>query len=480
MARSEGALWTGAAVAAATGSNPDLADWQACGVTADSREIEGGELFIALQGARDGHDFVAQALGQGAAAALVSRRPEGVAADAPLVMVPDTMAALEDLGRAARARASFENGAAIAVTGSVGKTSTKDMLAHMLGPQGPTHAAVKSFNNHLGVPLTLARTPADTRFGVYEIGMNHPGEITPLSRMVRPHVALITTVEPVHLEAFDSVEEIADAKAEIFDGLEPGGAAVLNADNPHFERLKRAAEARGARIVSFGEKGAQMRLLRVIPTLEGSTIEAEAFGAPLLFKLAQPGAHFAMNALGALAAVVLAGADLSKAAMMLGSWHAVSGRGDLSRIDLGADGAFTLVDESYNANPASMAAAITAFAARPRALRPNGDEGRRLLFLTDMLELGPDAPELHAGLACQIDAERIDMVHCAGPMMSALHEALPQALRGAHCADAQALADLAVTMVLPGDAVMVKGSNGSKAGLIARRLREMAVPAEEG
>lgn len=479
-------LWSAEDAAAAIGGRA-VGDWAGVsGVSIDTREIaapEGGgfgDLFVALAGERrDGHAFVADALAKGAAAALVSKRPEDVAADAPLLIAPgDTLSALEALARAARARSAA---AALAVTGSVGKTSTKDMIAHILrvaGPgEGATHAAVRSFNNHWGVPLTLARMPAETAAGVFEIGMNHPGEIGPLSRLVRPDAALITTVEAVHLEAFDSIEGIADAKAEIFEGLAPGGAAILNRDNPHYARLRAAAEAAGAgEIFAFGEGAEAARLIAAELIEVGANgapvtrVTAALFGEELVFEIGAPGRHFAMNALGALLAARIAGAPLLAGAQALSSWSAVAGRGARERLSLPGGGEILLIDESYNANPASMRAALDAFA----AVEPPGTaetSGRRIAFLTDMLELGPTAPALHAALAEAPGMTALDTVHTAGPLMAALHETLAPERRGAHFADAAAMADAAPGLLRAGDAVVVKGSLGSKAQAVAAGLR---------
>ncbi|MEO1291619.1 MAG: UDP-N-acetylmuramoyl-tripeptide--D-alanyl-D-alanine ligase [Pseudomonadota bacterium] len=462
-------LWRDREAADATSGTRAGPSWSATGVSIDSREIEGGELFVALTDARDGHDFVADALAKGAAAALVSRRPEGLGAEAPLLKVVDPLTGLEALARAARARAPFENGGLIAVTGSVGKTSTKDMLAHCLDAQAPTHSAVASFNNHWGVPLTLARMPRETRFAVIEIGMNHAGEIRPLSQLARPHAAIVTTVAPVHIEAFDSVEGIADAKAEIFEGLEPGGAAILNRDNAYFDRLAGIAKEHGARVVDFGEAAEAVRLIRALDAPARQSVEAEIFGEKILFKIPQPGRHFAQNALAVLAGASLLGADLSRAALALGTWQAVQGRGNRTLLQIEGAEPVLLVDESYNANPTSLEAALATFA----KATPPAEAGQRLVFLTDMLELGADGAALHAQIAEADGIDAVDRVYTAGPLMHALHEALPAHRRGQHVETAEQLAELALATVRPGDAVMVKGSKGSRARLVADRLRAL-------
>ncbi|MEC7258482.1 MAG: Mur ligase family protein, partial [Pseudomonadota bacterium] len=341
-------LWTADEAARATGGTA-TGDWQATGLSIDTRTLEPGDLFIALKAARDGHDFVAAALDKGAAAALVTHRPDGVAEDAPLLVVADVQAALEALGVAGRARTQAR---VVAVTGSVGKTSTKEMLARILGDQGQVHASVASYNNHWGVPLTLARMPADTEFAVIEIGMNHPGEIAPLARMARPHVALITTVAAAHLEAFDSVASIAVEKASILDGLEPGGVAVLNADIDTATILAAKAADRRVRNVAFGWQGDDFKLKDVQVTADATVVQAEAEGAPLLFKLGTPGRHFAMNGLGALAAAQALGADMALAAMSLGRWSPYQGRGTRETIWLDpieTDLWLELIDDAYNA-----------------------------------------------------------------------------------------------------------------------------------
>ncbi|MEM1382260.1 MAG: UDP-N-acetylmuramoylalanyl-D-glutamyl-2,6-diaminopimelate--D-alanyl-D-alanine ligase [Pseudomonadota bacterium] len=454
-------LWTAADLTAATRGRVEGAWQSVTGVSIDTRSLAPGELFVALEGEnRDGHAFVADALAKGAGAALVTRRPEDVAADAPLLVVGDTLAGLQAIGRAGRDRATAK---VVAVTGSVGKTSTKEMLRQILATAGTVHAAEKSFNNHWGVPLTLARMPPDADFAVIEIGMNHPGEITPLSRMARPHVAVVTTVEAVHLEHFNSVAEIADAKAEIFQGLDPGGTAVLPADNPYFGRL--SALTGGANQIRFGQTG-DFRLLSAKVAGEATVIRAEVGDAPLSFKLGAPGAHFAGNALAALAAAVEVGADLARCAVALCQWKAAEGRGSRWEILLGPaglDGKLSLIDESYNANPASMRAALAVLATAPvtddigRVAR-----GRRIAFLGDMLELGPQEKEFHAGLADLAEIEDIDLIHCCGPRMRSLWHALPTERRGEWCEDSEKLASLTRRLVDAGDVCMVKGSLGAR------------------
>lgn len=426
------------------------------GLSIDSRTLAKGEAFFAIQGeSRDGHDFVEAAFKAGAGLAVIARSERARFAGAPLLIVDDVLGALCNLARAARARMQAK---VIAVTGSVGKTGTKEALRLALSADGLTHASAASYNNQWGVPLSLARCPMDVKYAVLEIGMNHAGEITPLTRLVRPHVAIITAVEPVHLEYFGSLEKIADAKAEIFAGVEPGGAAVLNRDNAQYARLTAAAEAAGvARIVSFGEhEGAEARLLRYALQGESSTVEASILGQPLTYKLGAPGKHLVLNSLAVLAAVALTGADLALAALALDNLKPAVGRGVRKSLKL-PRGSALLIDESYNANPASMAAAIALL-----GQAPPGRRGRRIAVLGDMLELGPQGPELHRALAAPLAAARVDLVFCAGPLMRALWEVLPSGVRGGYAETAAALESAVLDAIADGDTVMVKGSLGSK------------------
>ncbi|MGF1658831.1 MAG: UDP-N-acetylmuramoyl-tripeptide--D-alanyl-D-alanine ligase [Rubrimonas sp.] len=487
-------LWTAAEAAAATGGRA-RGDWAATGVSIDSRAVAPGELFVALTGDnRDGHAFASDALARGAAAAMVSRLPEGVAATAPLLEVGDTLEGLRALGAAARARLSL-SARVIGVTGSVGKTGVKEMLRAMLGAQAPTHAPERSFNNHWGVPLTLARMPADTEFAVIEMGMNHAGEIAPLSQLARPHVALITTVEAVHIENFADESGIADAKAEIFDGLKPlpgGGApvAVLNADNRWLDRLAQAAARAGARVVAFGTGAqAQARLLDAEPHGAATVARAQVGGRDVVFKIAAPGRHLALNALGALAAAEAAGADLARAALGLAEWRPPEGRGARWEVLLGedaVDGAFLLIDESYNANPASVGAALEVLAAtRTEDGVGRVARGRRIAWLGDMLELGDRETAMHAALADHPALARIDQVMCVGPRMRALHAALPEDRRGGWFATSEEAAARARRVTDAGDVAMVKGSNGMRMARVVAalkamgRARDLGAPPEE-
>jgi len=434
------------------------------GISIDSRTLVKGDAFFAIKGEnRDGHDFVEGALKAGAGLAVLERDQRDRFAGAPLLIVPDVLEALRDLARAARARMSAK---IIAVTGSVGKTSTKEALRLALSAEGETHASIASYNNHWGVPLSLARCPAGAKYAVFEIGMNHAGEITPLTQLVRPHVGIITGIEPVHLEYFGSLEKIADAKAEIFSGIEPGGAVVLNRDNAQYERLAAAARAAHIeRVVSFGEHAAaDARLMQFSLQADGSTVEARILGQSVTYKVGAPGRHLVLNSLAVLAAVSLAGADLALAALALNNLKPASGRGARTMLSV-PGGKALLIDESYNANPASMRAAIALLGGAPV-----GKRGRRIAVLGDMLELGPAGAELHRALADTIEAAEIDLVFCSGPLMRALWEALPSRARGGYAETAAGLESTVLAAIQAGDAVMVKGSLGSRMGPIVRAL----------
>ncbi|HZQ12348.1 MAG TPA: UDP-N-acetylmuramoylalanyl-D-glutamyl-2,6-diaminopimelate--D-alanyl-D-alanine ligase [Pseudolabrys sp.] len=434
------------------------------GLSIDTRSIGKGEAFFAITGDnRDGHDFVDDALKRGAGLAVVARAQAQRFQGAPLLVVDDVLEALRDLARVARARSHAK---VIAVTGSVGKTGTKEALRLALAANGDTHASAASYNNHWGVPLSLARCPADAKYAVFEIGMNHAGEITPLTRLARPDIAIVTSIAPVHLEFFGTLDKIADAKAEIFLGIEPGGVAVLNRDNAQYARLEAAAKAAGvARIVSFGEHPkSDARLLRVSLQPESSTAEADILGQPVTYKLGAPGRHIVVNSLAVLAAASLAGADLALAALALGQLAPPVGRGARAILRV-PGGRALLIDESYNANPVSMAAAIALL-----GQAPVGPRGRRIAVLGDMLELGPSGAELHRGLAAPLAAAKVDLVFCSGPLMKALWEALPSNRRGGYADTAAALEPAVVEAIRDGDAVMVKGSLGSKMGPIVKAL----------
>ena len=449
------ALWSRDEAVAATGGR-SVVDWQAHGVSIDTRSLKKGDLFVALSATRDGHDFVAQALKKGAAAALVSRIPAGLE-NAPLLLVPDVLKGLEALGIAARARTQAR---VIAITGSVGKTGSKEMLRVALAGQGHIHVAEKSYNNHEGVPLTLARMPQDTDIAVIEIGMNHAGEIAPLARMARPHVALITTVAPVHLAAFSSVNEIAFEKGDIFKGLEPNGIAVLNADIESYPILAKAAE--GAKIIRFGQSGdCDFRLVSCDVGRGATVVRAKAPIGDIIFKLGGEGAHLAQNAVGVLAGLYALRADLGRATLELASWHPPEGRGARQDIALGPegmDGYFTLIDESYNANPASTRAALATLAKQP---------GRKVAILGDMLELGKTASSLHKALASTLG---IDIVHTVGPLMARV----PFENRGLNAETSVELSRRIGRQILPGDVVMVKGSLGMDMAKIIDVLKNLS------
>src|SRR5262245_5008724 len=432
------------------------------GISIDTRTITRGEAFFAIKGDnREGHVFVAAARAAGAGLAVVAAgRRESFPKDAPLLVVADVLDGLRDLARAARARSRAK---IVAVTGSVGKTGTKEALRLTLARNGETHASLASYNNHWGVPRSLARCPESARYAVFELGMNHAGEIEPLTRLVRPQVAIITTVEPVHLEFFGSLEAIADAKAEIFLGLERGGAAVINRDNPQFAQLERSAQnANVERIVSFGEDA---RLMKCSLQSDTSTVQARIFGTDVTYKLGAPGRHLVLNSLAVLAAAALVGADLALAALALVDLQPASGRGARLTLDM-PGGKALLIDESYNANPASMRAALALLG------HANvGPLGRRIAVLGDMLELGPRGADLHRELAMAVLAHDVDLVFCCGPLMRALWEALPSRRKGGYAETSAALEPHVLAAVQPGDAVMVKGSLGSRMAAIVKALQ---------
>ncbi len=463
------ALWQWDELVRAAGGTVDGATptTAIAGFSIDTRTLQAEDVFVALKDVRDGHDFVGQAFAAGAATALVSTAYVRKAGDGPLIRVADPLRALEGIARAARARLSPQ-ARVIAVTGSVGKTGTTAMLRACLERLGATHAPEKSFNNHWGVPLTLARMPRWVRFAVIEIGMNHAGEITPLTKLTRPHVALVTTVEPVHLAHFDSVEAIADAKAEIFGGLEPGGTAVINRDNAHFERLAGHARGCGARMLSFGRH----ERADITPThweigADGSAITIAADGRGIRYMLAAPGEHLAMNSLGVVAAMTAAGLDIEAALPALRRFEVPQGRGARVVLSLPDGGKALLIDESYNANPASMRAALMTTATVPRTTHP-----RRVAVLGEMLELGVAAGDLHVGLAEPINAAGIDLVFTSGPNMRKLFDALPAERRTAWSIDTDGLIGPLLGSLKDGDLVMIKGSNGARSWRIAETLRK--------
>jgi UDP-N-acetylmuramoyl-tripeptide--D-alanyl-D-alanine ligase len=461
------ALWTVDAMASAMRAVRQGAMPQSIsGLSIDSRSIVPGEAFFAIHGDnRDGHDFVATALAAKAAVAVIAAdRRAQYPADAPLLVVPNVLSALRDLATAARARTAAK---VIGVTGSVGKTGTKEALRLALSKDGETHASIASYNNHWGVPLSLARCPATARYAVLEMGMNHEGEIEPLSRLVRPHIAVITTIAPVHLEYLGSLDKIADAKAEIFFGVVPGGSAILNRDIAQFAHLKRRAKEAGVtRIVSFGEhKAADAHLIKCVLHPRCSTVEARILGTELAYKIGAPGRHLVVNSLSVLAAAELAGADLALAALALAELAPVSGRGAPIEIEL-PGGAALVIDDSYNANPASVDAALAVLGQAPL-----GPQGRRIAVLGDMLELGPKGRALHRSLADSVLANAVDLVFCCGPLMQALWQALPASRRGGYAENSAALEPQVLPAIRAGDVVMVKGSLGSRMAPIVKALQ---------
>jgi UDP-N-acetylmuramoyl-tripeptide--D-alanyl-D-alanine ligase len=374
-----------------------------------------------------------------------------------LLTVGHTQRGLEDLARAARARS---NAKILAVTGSAGKTTTKEILRLACNALGRTHASAASYNNHWGVPLSLASLPRDAEYGVFEVGMNHFGELRNLVSFVRPHVALITTIGAAHLEFFGNLESIADAKSEIFEGLLPGGAGLIPADNPYAERLKaRAKQAQVSRIVTFGTKG-DAKLISFTPDGDGMRVKADILGVAVDCLVGAPGEHIAQNVVGALAAVALLDGDVLNAAAALKNFTALKGRG--ARFD--ANG-IAVIDESYNANPASMAAALALLGNAP---------GRKIAVLGDMLEMGEDGPLHHAGLAAPIDTNKVDLVFASGAQMKALWDALPASRRGGYAENSTALLPQVKAAIKAGDTVLVKGSNGAKMAVIVEALKEKA------
>ncbi|MGB1077176.1 MAG: UDP-N-acetylmuramoyl-tripeptide--D-alanyl-D-alanine ligase [Bdellovibrionales bacterium] len=464
---SSNVIWTAKDAAIATDGKVNT-DWNAYGLSIDSRTVQKGDLFIALKGDADGHDYVLQALEKGAVAAMVSEMPKGCDDQTPLLMVEDTQKALEALGQGARYRV---NAKIVAVTGSVGKTGTKELLAQGLGAQGQTHAAQKSFNNHIGVPLTLASMHAGNDFGVFEVGMNHPGEITPLSEQVKPDVALITTVAPVHLEHFEEgIEGIAKAKAEIFEGMKTGSFAVVNYDIETFPILKAQADLNNVKVVTFGKnESADSVLKSCLVAANGTRINASIMGEDIAYSLQWSGEHIAMNSVAALTAIKLAGGDIQKAAKAMSQLQAPAGRGRREYLDIGDENnPVTLIDESYNASPTSMKAAFKVL-----ALIDPGRGGRRIAVLGDMLELGDTAPQKHADLALPIRSANIDFVYTCGSLMKNLHKNLPNDNKGKHCENSSDLAEIVTDVLIPGDVVMVKGSLGSKMNVVVEALRAL-------
>lgn len=463
-------MWTAQDIALATGGNAHGGTWEANRFGIDSRSIAAGEVYLALQGERaDGHDYVKQALENGAVAAVVHHLVEGVAEDRQL-LVEDTFEALRELAAFHRARS---RAVIVGVTGSVGKTGAKEMLRTVLATRGRTYASHGNFNNHIGAPLCLVNMPLDAEFGVFEMGMNHVGEISQLSTLVQPHLAMITTVEAVHLEFFESEEQIADAKAEIFDGMGRDGHAVLNADNPHFLRLKRAAEKHGlGNVISFGvNEMALCRLMEYAADTHGSDVVATISGTPVAYRIGTIGRHWALASVAVLAAADALGCDLPKAAESLAQFREPKGRGRLTPLPWhGEAGALLLVDDSYNASPSSMMAAFD----KLRELKQANPGRRTVAVLGDMLELGDLAPRMHANLAEGLKKAGVDVVFTAGTLMKHLRDTLPTPMQGGYAATAAELLPQLETLLEAGDMVLVKGSHGSGMWKLAEQLEALA------
>lgn len=443
-------LWTSAEIVAATGGTAS-SDFECNGVAFDSREIGPGDLFFAMKGEQaDGHRFVAQAFASGASGAVVSAPVDG-----PHILVSDTMRALEQLGMASRQRVDAN---IVGVTGSAGKTGTKEALFAALErcKPGRAHRSVKSYNNHVGVPLSLSRMPRETEYGVFEMGMNHEGELAALTQFVRPHVAIVTTIAPAHIEHFGSEDRIADAKAEIFEGLEPGGIAILPADSPHFDRLRAHAEKYAAEIVSFGfSDSAEVRCIDHLASANGgSLITAKLPDGMLQYELSQPGDHWVANSLAVLAAVRAVGADLAVAGLALADMGGLKGRGARHRL-AAAGGEALLIDESYNANPASMTATLAGLG--------NATADRRIAVLGAMKELGGQSAKFHTALRGPIESAQVDWLLLVGEEMAPLAEALAAdvawAGKFAHCASVAEVSDRLRRDMRAGDAILIKGSN---------------------
>ena len=467
-------LWNELSAADAV-SGTGTAKWQASRVVIDSRIVQPGDLFVAIKGDQfDGHDYVKAALDKGAVAAIVSRVPAGLE-KAPLLMVADCMRALEDLGREGRTRC---NARVVGVTGSVGKTSTKEMLRLALSAHGRTYATAGNYNNHIGTPLNLANLPQDTQFAVFEMGMNHAGEIAHLTRMVRPHIAAITNVEAVHMEFFASREAIADAKAEIFDSMPAGGVAVLNRDSAHYAHLLRKAGEYGVKIVhTFGvHEKADFRLVNYKPQEGGCSIAATLQGKQMSYGLGAVGRHWALTSLLTLAVCHALGLDDVKTSEHLATFGELEGRGQIVPITV-AGGKAYLIDDSYNASPAAM---FAAFSKTQELWEGLGRKGRKLAALGNMLELGTEGPSLHASLAPDLQDKKFDRVFTAGDLMKQVHDGIPAGMRAGQVAQAAALMPLIEKELRAGDILLVKGSHGSKMYELAKLVKDkVAVPVME-
>lgn len=450
-------LWTFADIASATGGQAS-ADGEAHGVSIDSRTTRSGDIFLAFKGPnQDGHSYVRQAMAKGAVGAIVSQDGLDIPDGFPTIVVEDTAIALGTLGQAARSRT---NAKIIGVTGSVGKTGTKEALLRALARSGPTHASERSYNNDIGVPLTLSRMPADSEFGVLEMGMNHAGEMRALSAQARPDIAIITTIEAVHSEFFASVEGIADAKAEIFEHMSSEGVAILNRDNPWFDRLADKARDNGlAQIVSFGmHEDADVRLLKHFAADNCSTVSADIAGELLTYRIGIPGDHWVQNSLAVLAAVQQVGGELGLAGLALGEMVAPKGRGRRHDVPI-RDGSVLVIDESYNASPISMRAALKGLAEAKGVVPESGIPGRRIAVLGDMLELGDETVSAHENLVIPVEQANVDLVYTAGSHARTLAEALPSKLHAHHADSVDELLPVLLVQVQPGDVIMLKGSN---------------------
>ncbi len=448
-------MWKSEEVCAATGGVLRGQPFTASGVSIDTRTLKAGDVFFALSGDNfDGHDYLSQARQSGAVAAVVSRMPAGVPKDLPMVVVPDTQIALQDLGRAARRRSQAD---IIGVTGSVGKTSAKEMLKLALGAYGEVFATAGNYNNHIGLPLMLANMPLDTDFGIFEMGMNHAGEIEFLSRMAEPHVSLITAVEAVHLEFFDSVAEIAKAKGEIFSGMQPGGMAVLDIDSPHFPLLLQLAESNALEVLTFGEsQDADFWVQDAECGMQGTEVKYGAYENRRMFRLRSLASHWPKLAVAVLAVVEALELPLEKAEKALAEFSEQPGRGQLLLLPW-QGGTVTIIDDSYNASPVSMRGALEKIG----TLKPSGN-GRRIAVLGEMLELGKESARYHAELAPVAAAQELDAIFLAGEGMRPLHAALPASLQGGLKQEAEALEPVLIETVRAGDIILFKGSHGSK------------------
>lgn len=454
-------LWSSKEAQEATGGIVK-GSWVANGVSIDSRTIRPKDLFVAIAGEKyNGKDFLQSSLDCGASAVMISDIDE---TNHPRLIVKDTLKGLEDLGRFARQRTSAK---IIAVTGSVGKTGTKDALKLLLSESGKTHSSEGSYNNHVGVPLSLARLPSDSDFAIFEIGMSQAGEIEPLSRLIHPNVVIITTVEPAHLESFNSVDEIALAKSEIFQGLVPEGIAILNADNKYFELLSGEAKKIGIQVIKFGEnEDADVKLTKYVLHDDCSTVFAEIFGKKIAYKISVPGRHWVQNSLAVLSAVHVVGGDLGRALLAFNKMNLSPGRGKSYSLET-PDGSFKLIDDSFNANPASVSAAI-----QNLSKISIGKKGKRIAVLGDMLELGPSSEKFHAEIARQVEIENIDLVFTVGSISKSLQKLLPKINQGGHLASVDEAFIALKKHIMPGDLVLIKGSKSIGMSSIVRRFVE--------